>query len=293
MSVSTHSSNIRPTRAALLRRLALLLSLGASAYAFPPAPYYTLYGMVRDQVGQVVTAQDAVIILLKGGEEVGRTPITKGVQLDQNYELNIRLDQNRAGTALYTTKAVLAQGAFSIVVQMDGALFYPIEVQGNLTAGKGGERVKLDLNLGEDLDHDGLPDIWEQWQLYQAGIFPDEFGNWNLNLINKNGDLDGDGLSNWLEYVAGTFAGDASEKFDLKIKEKLPADVRFEFFEITGKTYTIERTTDLVTWARVPFSVGAVGVGALTHTATDVGVRSAYAKPVVGAANEFYRLTVR
>ena len=293
MEVSTHFSNFRTTRAAFLRSLALLLLLGVSAYAFPPAPYYTLYGMVRDQVGQVVTAQDAVIILLKGGEEVGRTPITHGVQLDQNYELNIRLDQNRTGTTLYTTKAVLAQGAFSIVVQMDGALFYPIEVQGNLTAGKGGERVKLDLNLGEDLDHDGLPDIWEQWQLYQAGRFPGDDGNWEINLIDKIGDFDGDGQSHWAEYLAGTFAGDATEKFDLKIKEKLATDVRLEFFGITGKTYTIERSTDFVTWTRVPFSVGAPGAGSETHTAPDVGIRSAYAKPVAGAGKEFYRLTVR
>ena len=283
-------TNTRTTFAVLLR---CLLLLGTASHAFPPAPYYTLYGMVRDQVGQVITAEGAMVILLKNGVEAGRTPITHGVQLDQNYELNIRIDQNRAGTTPYTTKAVAAQGVFSIVVQIDGVLFYPIEVQGNLTAGKGGERVKLDLNLGEDLDGDGLPDIWEQWQLYQAGIMPDESGNWDLSRINKNGDLDGDGVSNWLEYVAGTFAGDATERFDLKIKEKLPADVRFEFFAITGKTYTIERTTNLVTWTRVPFSVGAVGTGAETHTATDVGILSAFAKPVVGAANEFYRLTVR
>jgi hypothetical protein len=29
------------------------------ASAFPPAPYYTLYGMVRDQVGQTVMAEGA------------------------------------------------------------------------------------------------------------------------------------------------------------------------------------------------------------------------------------------
>jgi hypothetical protein len=32
----------------------LLLSMGIAS-AFPPAPYYTLYGVVRDQVGQTVT----------------------------------------------------------------------------------------------------------------------------------------------------------------------------------------------------------------------------------------------
>lgn len=41
-----------------------------------PAPYYTLHGMVRDQVGQTVTAGGAEVILLKGGVEVGRAPIT-------------------------------------------------------------------------------------------------------------------------------------------------------------------------------------------------------------------------
>ena len=48
----------------------LLLGTGV-AWAFPPAPYYTLYGVVRDQVGQTVTAEGAEVILLKGGVEVG------------------------------------------------------------------------------------------------------------------------------------------------------------------------------------------------------------------------------
>jgi hypothetical protein len=57
--------------------------------AFPPAPYYTLYGVVRDQVGQTVTAEGAQVILLKGGVEVGRTPITSS-QIDRNYEPTFR-----------------------------------------------------------------------------------------------------------------------------------------------------------------------------------------------------------
>ncbi len=141
--------------------------LGSSlaAQAFPPAPYYSLYGAVRDQVGQVIRAEGAELILLKGGKEIGRSPITSS-QLDQSYELNLRIDQNRSGTVFYSDKAVAAQGLFSLVVSMNGALFYPIEVAGTLQAGKGGERVRLDLTLGEDADKDGLPDVWEQWQLY-------------------------------------------------------------------------------------------------------------------------------
>jgi hypothetical protein len=247
--------------------------------------------MVRDQVGQTVTADGAEVILLKGGVEIGRTPISS-TRIDQSYELNMRIDQNRSGTNLYSDKAVAAGGLFSVVVSMNGAFFYPIEVSGNLTAGKGSERVKLDLTLGEDLDKDGLPDTWEAWQLYQAGLSPDENGNWNLALIDRNGDFDKDGQTNQLEYIAGTFAGDATETFGLTIKEKLPESVRFEFYGITGKVYTIESTLDLKTWTRVPFAVGAPGTGNNAHQATDVGVVSAFTAPRAGAA-EFYRLTVR
>ena len=273
------------------RCILLLLLVSLSGWAFPPAPYYTLYGMVRDQVGQTVTAEGAEVILLKGGVEVGRTPITSS-QIDLNYELNMRIDQNRSGTTFYTEKAVAAGGLFSLVVSMNGELFYPIEVSGNLTAGKGGERVKLDLTLGEDKDKDGLPDVWEAWQLYQAGLYPDENGKWDLSLIDPNGDFDKDGQSNLLEYIAGTFAGDATETFGLSIKEKLPQSVRFEFYGITGKVYTIESTLDMKTWTRVPFAVGAPGAGNNAHQASDVGIVSAFTAPRA-THSEFYRLSVR
>ena len=263
------------------------LLVAGTASAFPPAPYYTLYGIVRDQVGQTVTAEGAEVILLKGGVEVGRTPITSN-RIDQSYELNMRLDQNRTGTTFYTDKAIAASGLFSLVVSMNGVLFYPIEVSGNLTAGKGGERVKLDLTLGEDLDKDGLPDTWEAWQLYQAGVENYE----DLTLLDKNGDFDKDGQSNLLEYIAGTFAGDATETFGLTIKEKLPQSVRFEFYGITGKVYTIESSLDMKTWTRVPFAVGAPGTGSTGYQATDVSVVSAFTAPRSGSS-EFYRLSVR
>lgn len=277
---------------AFCKSLLLLLTV-SPLHAFPPAPYYTLYGTVRDQVGQTLTAQGTVLILLKDGLEIGRTPINSGLQLDQNYELNIRIDQNRSGTTLYTDKAVAAQGLFSLMVEMNGVLFYPIEVSGPLTAGKGGERVRLDLNLGEDSDGDGLPDVWEQWQLYQAGYLPDENGDWPIHLITRDGDFDNDGSSNFSEYIAGTFAGDPTENFSLEIKQKLPASVRFEFFAITGKTYTIEHSADGQTWQRLPFSIGSLASGEVSHTATDVGILSAFTAPAAGVTKELYRLSVR
>jgi hypothetical protein len=289
------SFSITMTSLRLHSLLLMLVSVCLPIQAFPPAPYYTLYGMVRDQVGQSITAQGASLILLKDGQEISRTSIDSSRRLDQNYELTISLDHARSGTLAYKPNVLTPQSQFSLVVEMDGALFYPIEVNGSLTAGKGGERVRLDLNLGEDLDGDGLPDIWEQWQLYLAGYYPDENGNWPIHLITRDGDFDSDGFSNWLEYLAGTYATDASETFALNIKEKTSAFTRLEFYGITGKTYTIERSTDMTTWSRVGFSIGdnAALRGDL-HAANDVGIVSAYLTPNAGAAgSEFFRLTVR
>lgn len=270
----------------------LFAALHGSAFAFPPAPYYTLFGIVRDQVGQTVTAEGAEVVLLKNGLPLAKAPIISAARLDQNYELRVRIDQNRSGTTTYNEKALAAQGPFSLAVDIAGTRYYPIEVSGNLTAGKGGERVRLDLNLGEDTDGDGLPDVWEQWQLYQAGLDPDSNGIWPIQLIDRNGDYDHDGISNWLEYVAGTFAGDATERFALEIKEKAADHVRFEFFAITGKTYTIEKSTDLKTWTPASFSIGSIAAGDPSWTSEDVSIVSAFTLPE-GNGKCLYRLTVR
>lgn len=279
----------------------LLAFTTGSLSAFPPAPYYTLHGIVRDQTGQVVRAENASVILRKGTVEAGRTTIGPLRESDENYSLKVRIDHARPATALYNPRAVAAQGQFSLVVLLGGRIYYPIEVTGSLTAGAGSEQVRLDLTLGEDTDSDGLPDAWEQWQLFQANKLPDGGGRWPIELLDKDGDFDGDGQSDHDEYIAGTFAGDASERFEITIKSKSVDGVRFEFFAITGKTYMLERSPDLVTWTNVPFTAGAAvaapGVplpaGDMSFTATGVGVLPAACLPGADVTKENYRLTVR
>lgn len=263
----------------------------SSLHAFPPAPFYTIYGVVRDQVGATLQADGAEIILLRDNVEIGRTPVFKDFQPDWNYELRIRVDQNRAASRIYSTKAVVTQGLYSLKVTMNGQDFYPIEASGTLRAGNGGERVRLDLNLGIDANRDGLPDAWQEWMLYQAGRRPGTAG-WDIALITKNGDFDGDGTSNYLEYLAGTFAGDASERFELKFVTKTATQVRFEFFAITGKIYAIEESADLKTWTRIPLATTPTGTPATYYRATAVDILPAYVAAVPGVSR-FYRLTVR
>ena len=250
---------------------------GMGLKAYPPAPYYTLYGVVRDQVGATLRVDGAEIVLLRDGKEIGRTPIYPDLRSDSNYELKIRIDQGRTGTRVYSTSALQPQGVYSLLVVINGQNLYPIEVSGTLRAGTGGERVRLDLNLGVDANRDGLPDAWQEWVLYQAGRRPGT-PEWDINLITKDGDFDGDGISNFLEYVAGTFAGDPSERLELRLINKTPAAVSLEFYTITGKV--------------IPFTVGSGSPPAILHRAQDIGITTAQvAAPAT--ASRFYRLTVR
>jgi len=247
--------------------------------------------LVRDQVGATLLVEGAELVLLRNGIEIGRTPVFSQLKGDFNYELKIRIDQNRPSTRLYSEQALASNGLYSVVVEMNGERFYPINASGNLQAGVGGERVRLDLNLGVDSDRDGLPDVWEDWQLYQAGIRPGPNG-WDLSMITRDGDFDGDGISNYDEYIAGTFAGDPTERFELRIVNKTSTGVKFEFFTITGKLYAIEESSDLKTWAPVKFRVGSATAGAVRYQAPAVDIVNATVESPA-ATSRFYRLSVR
>ena len=264
---------------------------GTGLKAYPPAPYYTLFGVVRDQVGATLRVDGAEIVLLRDGKEIGRTPVYPDLRVDSNFELKIRIDQGHTGTRVYSTSALQPQGVYSLLVVINGQNLYPIEVSGTLRAGTGGERVRLDLNLGVDANRDGLPDAWQEWVLYQAGrrVGTPE---WDINLITKDGDFDGDGISNFLEYVAGTFAGDPAERLELRLTNKTPAAVSLEFYTITGKVYGIEESADLKTWQTVPFTVSTGSPPAILHRAQAIGITTAQvAAPAT--TSRFYRLTVR
>jgi hypothetical protein len=279
-----------PSKVALI--LVVLLACPSLVWCFPPLPYYTLFGTVRDQVGQTLSSSNAEVQLLQGDRVIESAPVSLAPSQGSNYELNLEIDGGRSGTKVYSEQAAIAKSSVVISVLVDGLRFYPIETSGTYSVGQGGERVRLDLTLGQDTDGDGLPDAWEEWQLYQAGRFPTNGSTWNIALVDRHGDLDGDGASNLLEYLAGTFAGDATESFALQIIGFENGAPIFEFYAITNKTYTLQSSTDLTNWSTESFSVG-LNSAAREYVAPAVGIVAAKGLPVVGAAKKFYRLLVQ
>ena len=83
--------------------------------------------MVRDQVGATLRVDGAVLVLLANGTEVGRTAVRPESLGDLNYELDIRIDQSRPTTRVYSTKALPSHGLYSLYVELNGERFYPIE----------------------------------------------------------------------------------------------------------------------------------------------------------------------
>ena len=81
------------------------------------------------------------------------------------------------------------------------------------TVGLPGTRTRLDLTLGLDSDNDGLPDAWEQLL-----IDNDRSGRLRtLADVKPGDDVDGDGLTNYQEYLLGTYALDPLDGLALTV----------------------------------------------------------------------------
>ena len=275
----------------VLTVVGLLFVSMQAARAFPPAPYYTIFGTVRDESGQVLAEEGARVILLKGNDIVLQTPVTGTVIMDQNYELRIPIDMLRPSTTLYRESAVVARSGYLIAIEFNGQRFYPVGTAGSLTSGGGGERERFDFSMGDDSDNDGLPDAWEEWQLISCNIPPGPAG-YDLTLLTAAGDLDKDGVSDRDEYIQGTYACDGGSSMIIEFKENTPLITRFEFGVVAGRLYRLQRSTNLVTWSAVPMSVGQPGFPSEAFLASDTLNVSAWVIP--GPEQRvFYRLIIQ
>ena len=274
-------------RLVLASALAFLFC-GPTADAFPPAPHYSIYGDVRDEFGYLIQPGTASVVFYFGGKEVERYPLTGATNSSYTYQIRMRVDMNRSGTSAYSSTTVSAGADYTLAVDRGGVLYYPIEVNTPPTVGSPAGRRRLDLTIGPDTDLDGLPDAWEENQLYKADLPTTDLGR-----ITPIGDFDGDGVNNLKEYIAGTYATDATETFYLKLTRATTTLSEFEFFTITSKVYQLEKTTDFKSWTPAEFTVGAATTPSSAYTATDVGVVSGSIPHAASETKTFYRLNVR
>lgn len=256
---------------------------------FPPAPHHVLYGLVRDEYGNPLTQPGAEVVLETSTGVQIRGLVVPGIKPGVNYELKVPIDSGITSD-LYKPTALRPTVPFKLQVRVGKVSYLPIEMTGDFAQlGLPGKSTRLDLTLGEDTDGDGMPDAWERAIIASLG------GNLTLAAINPGDDSDGDGLSNINEYVAGTYAFDPQNGYNLEIKGFNAGRPILEFTAIRGRTYTVLASDDLKSWSAVPFTVREGGVGAAlrqNYLANDVRLLRIEAGGE-SLASAYYRLVVQ
>jgi hypothetical protein len=218
-----------------------------AARAFPPSPHHTLYGLVRDEQGEPLTGEDVVLVLETATGVQLRAPLRPGREPGVNYRLQVPMDAGLTPDN-YRPTALRPRVSFQMKVLIHGVAWLPLETRGNYARlGRPAESTRLDLTLGEDSDGDGLPDAWERALIAMLDGHP------GLADIRPGDDSDGDGMSNLSEYLAGTYAFDPGDGFELKLLASDGEAARLQFTALRGHTYTIEGSEDLRQWRPVEF----------------------------------------
>ena len=129
---------------------------------------------------------------------------------------------------------------------------------------------------GGDADGDGIPDAWEA--LYAAG----RNGHEGLNAMadDATADNDGDGRTNWEEYVAGTDPLDENSVFSVRTVDFADGTMAVTAGPgATGRRYTLKRTAVLggdARWEEVATAVAPEDGGAVEWTWIGVAGEGGY-----------------
>ncbi len=260
-----------------------------SALAFPPAPHHTIYGSVRDEMGDPIRGAQATVVLETFTGVRLETMVFRQVADGVNYRLAVPMDAGLTPDN-YRPVALRPNVSFRMKVLMGGVTYLPIEAKANYAnLGKPAQSTRLDLTLGEDSDGDGLPDAWERMLLDSLG------GELGLPDIRPGDDADADGLSNYQEYLAGTYAFDPQDGFRLDILGLNEGRPVIEIMVIRGRTYTLRGSADLETWVPIPFRIagGSLMEQPLTsYSATDVRILRLEAELPAGVAIQMFKMQV-
>lgn len=226
-------SVLRAVPAVLCSWLGTATTLSAQGIPEPPIVFY----------GQVTASPPApdlsmITFTLTGNSEILTTPTPVQivtVESQSYYIVQIPFETRTVagGPALTPTPNTLALPAaettYTVTAKVGTTaatlptgkttLIYSAQSQGLID--------RIDLSLGGE--------TYEQWSQRIFG-----------SLVSKTDDADGDGRTNYEEYLAGTDPKNANSRLTVKTFTPLPGGgMSFTWDTITGKTYRIERSTSL------------------------------------------------
>lgn len=142
------------------------------------------------------------------------------------------------------------------------------------------DSMEIGVDPGLDTDGDGLRDPWE----IANGLDPADPNGVN----GPSGDLDGDGLTNREELIAGTFANDASSVLSIMDLQRDEAGLWVTWSSQPGKEYLLDTTTTFAPWEPVMDNdEPLVFIGAASGTTTSTLI------PDFGSDQGFVRIRIK
>ena len=183
--------------------------------------------------------------------------------------------------------AVLGDSLLLSAVDAKG-MVYEGFLQGEDAVARSGGTVHLRLMLAEDANRNGIADLYEkskEYDMYLAGIEGETF--------DPAKDYDGDGISNYNEYLAGTDPFDEKDFFRISgvtslkkatDNKEIPDDLIAISFEANaGRTYIVNETPSIdgekINWQRGTFRMdlnSAATVDRVTNDKQSWSIRTIY-----------------
>lgn len=256
--------------------------------AIPQAPVIT-YGLVRDEFGSPLTQASAVELSLVKNAERDGTVYAKCKVGDSgipgmNYRLSLEIDSSGPSRSY----AVVTGTPMFIKAARGGGVETLLPTATFATPAQGTEQ-RLDFSLGSDADADGMPDGWEEWVLDAAGRDSSAAG---IAAFRPENDADGDGMTNFQEYLAGTDPFIATDLLKIESFEVLPGTLRAKivFTTTVGRKYRVLMTESLETPDWTPVAMTRKADGELVYEPYDGNGRRMTVYVDARLAKKFFRV---
>ena len=249
-----------PRRLVLAACFFLALMDCLMGWAYPPSPYHLIYGTVRDEYGTPLSNAQAQVLLVRSGGVQNETSIQPGLAIGVNYQLRVPMD-TLLKPGPYRSNAVPAGAGFTMFVVIGNITNVPlISTSTSTNLGGPAKMTRIDLQLGQDTNGDGIPDAWELAFLTALGSDL-ELADLHAGLFLAHA-----GRTLMQEYLLGTSALDLIGPLAVRIAALNGGAPLLEFPIASGRSYTVLGSSDLQQWATLSFRLPAEGASALTRT---------------------------
>ncbi|MDD4736363.1 MAG: hypothetical protein PHP44_09685 [Kiritimatiellae bacterium] len=236
--------------------LGLVVVCSGVVFANIPQPSCVLYGQVRSGQGWPMEEGRIQVTMCEGGtDEVTFVSDITYIDAGVNFVMALPLDDGRG--IPYDEESVIKGEAFSVTISQYGLELGVIETNLPVVGGPG-DVVQMNVTAGEDTDGDGIPDYWElEFVENSGGAYT------NISQITREGDFDGDGVNNYMEYLSGTLPYLDYDFFYVEDMSQRSGRVGVTFFSEKGFSYYPEACDGLGTssqqWSRCEFSETSTG----------------------------------